>query len=254
MYKVVIVEDDPKHIETLQKHIKQSELPLSVLSICLNVETAQKAINEFKPELVFLDVELEEGLTAFDLLKFFKKIEFDIIFTTSHIGEYINEIRACGLSYLPKPVIREEFEEALNKFETKRNGKLGILQANSLLNNYNIQNVDEKTIWIPSGFDYAQVMIKNIIYCEADNQYTKFYIDMGQKDFKSILASRGIGEWEKDLEHFRICRIHKQYLVNLKHVKKYTRGEGGTVTLFNDKSLPVSKTGKDRFLRLSGLA
>ena len=113
--------------------------------------------------------------------------------------------------------------------------------------------ISEKTIWIPNGNEYETYEIRNIYYCESKNQYTIFHIEDGKEKPKAVVSSKGIGEWEKDLEKYHFCRIHSQTLVNLRHVKKYINGEGGIVVLVNNQNLTVSKSKKQRFLTSSGI-
>jgi two-component system LytT family response regulator len=228
--------------------------PIEVVAVCTNIENAIEAINTFNPVLIFLDIDLEGNERAgFDLLKKIKRITFDIIFTTAYIDKNIMEIRACGIHYMVKPYMLEELQDAINKFQNKNHPEIGIEQAYTLKTNLGTDRVDDKAIWIPLKSDSFQIKVKNIIYCKGLNQYTKFFVFTSGDQKKNFLSTKGMGEWEKDLEQFKICRIHKSYLVNVKYIEKYTRGEGGYVTLTTDDILDVSKTGKQKLLQLMKL-
>jgi len=253
MIKSIIVEDDPGYSKNLIQLLKKVEAPVDVLSISTNVIDALQAIAKYHPDVVFLDIELgaEKG---FDLLKQVGNIDFDVIFTTSHINKYIREIRACAMSYLPKPYDISEINDAIKKLVDRKNGKIGLDQVKTLLANLHSDRADDKIIWLNKDSDYFPIEVRNIIYCSSENQYTYFFIrEDGKKDLKEWITTKGIGDWESDLEHFKFCRIHNRYLINLKHVVKYTRGDGGSVLLSNGESLDVSKERKNKFLKLSGM-
>jgi two-component system, LytTR family, response regulator len=252
MIRSVVVEDDPKYSDRLVQLLKKIGDQVEVLAVCRSVSDAQKAITELHPELVFLDIELGNE-TGFDLLKKTSKISFDVIFTTSHIDNNIRAIRACAISYLPKPIIPDELADAIKKYREKNGKMTGSEQVSALKTNLQAERSEDKIIWINKDSDYFPVEVKNIIYCVSNNQYTSFFIKTDQKELTNWVSTKGIGEWENDLEQFRFCRIHNRYLVNLKHVVKYTKGDGGSVTLSTGDSLDVSKERKQKFLTLSGM-
>lgn len=112
----------------------------------------------------------------------------------------------------------------------------------------------EKTIWIPKGKEYDGYETQNIYYCESNNQYTYFYIDTGDKKLTTVVSSKGIGEWEKELEEYGFCRIHSRFLVNIRYVKSVINNtKDGTITLKNGKQLCVSKTKKEKLLSDLGI-
>jgi two-component system LytT family response regulator len=111
----------------------------------------------------------------------------------------------------------------------------------------------EKSIWIPKGKEYQAYEIHNIYYCESHNQYTLFYVNDGSKALTPVISSKGIGEWEKELDGCGFCRIHSQTLVNIKHIKRFINSKDGVVVLTNDISLSVSKSKKQKFMEDLGI-
>ncbi|KAA3621543.1 MAG: LytTR family transcriptional regulator [Bacteroidetes bacterium] len=111
---------------------------------------------------------------------------------------------------------------------------------------------DNKTIWVASGKTYEQIPIDNILYFESDNQYTIIHV-VNEEDTFERYTSKGLKVWDKKLRSHHFCRIHRKYLVNVNHVSKYQKGEGGIVILTNGKHLNVSKAGKERFLKRIGM-
>lgn len=270
MIKSIIVEDDPGYSRNLKKILSTVSAAVEVLAICDCVDDALDSIKKLKPEIVFLDIELGSEV-GFEILERVGTIDFDVIFTTNHINKYINEIRACALSYLPKPYDIDEINVALQKYQDKKQSKVGLDQLKILLSNLHTQSIEQKVIWISDETDSYAIKTSDIVYCCSDNQYTTFFIladkkyesehvyskvfatDESQKGLLKFKSSRGLGAWESDLVQFNFCRIHNEYLVNLKHVVRYSRGEGGAIKLSTGLTLSVSKGKKANFQRLSGL-
>lgn len=109
------------------------------------------------------------------------------------------------------------------------------------------------TLWIPKGNEYEAIHIDTILYCQSKNYLTLFHITTEEKNLTIIVSSRGIGEWEKELESHHFYRIHSQILVNIKHIKKFINRKEGVVILPNDIKLSVSKSKKQKFMEYIGI-
>lgn len=242
----IIVEDEIVHSNRLRKLLSVTDERISVLSVCRTQEDAFARIQGEKPQLLFLDIRLQDHARGgFDLLQKIGRPAFDVIFTTAHIDGNINEIRRCGIDYLPKPYIQSELQDALKKFWERRVGNIGIGQLNALLHNLVTDQLDEQLIWLKLAEGSIPIKIKSLLYCEASNQYTDMYVlDEDSRKITKIRTSTGLGVWEKDLAGLRFCRTHDSYLVNIRHITKV-----GTSTLHLKHikdPLKVSLTGKDR--------
>jgi two-component system LytT family response regulator len=253
MIKSIIVEDDPiysRHLTDLLQNVKSE---IKVLAICRNVTDAVNAISKYNPELIFLDIELESGETGFDLLKQVETIDFNVIFTTSHIDEHINEIRMCGIGFIVKPYILPELEELISKYINSKQDNFQFGQINTLKGNLQADSTDDKFIWIANGSKLTKVEISNIIYCKSDDPVTNFFLMYPIDGEKKLVSSDSIKEFEKYFKNTSIIRIHNRFLVNTKYIKSYIRGEGGFIILTNNESLDVSKTYKNEFLKRMGI-
>ena len=125
MIKSIIVEDDPNYSKSLIELLNSVDEPIEVLATCSNIREAQIAIDKYRPELLFLDIELEGEETGFDLLRRFEKLDFAVIFTTQYnnTSNAINAIRLCALDFLPKPILQKELCDSLKRFiENKKTG------------------------------------------------------------------------------------------------------------------------------------
>lgn len=253
MIKAIIVEDDHGHSARLNNLLKNMDRSIEVLEICTSINEALEAIGKHHPELIFLDILLEEGETGFDLLKKADTLDFEVIFTTSHNSSEnaIAAIRACALDFLSKPIDPLELENAVERFVG--NKKLGIEQIKTLKANLELKNLSESSFWISVEGQDKRVEVENVIYCKSANEATYFFLQKEIEKNKKQLTSKNIGHWEKVLDIYDIVRIHNEYMVNLNHVISYIRGEGGQVKLKNGEFLPVSKTRKENLLKRLGI-
>lgn len=253
MIKTIIVEDDEGHSERLLGLLKNTDRPIKVLQVCTTINEALEAIGNHHPELVFLDILLDHGETGFDLLKKADNLDFEVIFTTSYNNteNAIAAIRACALDFLPKPVNPFELNAAVERFVGNR--RLGVEQIRALKTNLDLQSLSQGSFWIPiDGID-TKIEAENALYCKSANEATFFFLQNEVERRKKHHTSRSIGQWEKILDIYNIVRIHNEYLVNIKHVISYMKGEGGSVKLKSGETLPVSKTRKEMLLKRLGI-
>lgn len=248
MIKSIIVEDDPLHSDRLLKLLNQVDRSVKVLAIESNITSALNSITEIKPDLVFIDIVLDNGQSGFELLKKIEKIDFNIIFISAHLSyeNTLNAIRLCALDFLPKPFIRSELEVALLRH--KSSSKIEMEKLNSLKHNISNNNLDLQEIWIANVNEFIKIEIANILYAKSDNVTTTFYLIEKVENKHIIVSSTSIGEWVKLLTQSSIFRTHNQYLVNLKHVLKYIKGEGGELIMRNMNEIPVSRNKKAELL------
>lgn len=239
MIRSIIVEDDSDHSKELESLLNEIG-DLEVVDICRNVSDAFMKITTHKPELIFLDIELEYGELGFKLLKMIDTETVGVIFTTAHLNYYLSEIRKCGLTYLAKPPYDlNEIKEKLERYQQK-NRAIDVAQRNSLTKNLNNPDTELHEIWINSKTEKSRIEIKDIIYCESDNSYVYFHINRDNKESKIISSERNMKEWAKVLSaNPTILRIHNEFLVNINYIQNY-KHKKKVVTLANGKELRVS--------------
>ena len=246
MLRSIIVDDEPKSLENLKILSEEFVSNISVVALCKNVQEALVAIKVHKPDIVFLDIQMQNE-TGFDLLAQLEEINFEVVFVTAYSEFAIKAFKFSAIDYLLKPIDIEELKAAVRKVEEKRTGKtskrLKILQ-DKLLGS----GADTSKIALPSVDGLIFLEMNDILYCEASSNYTIFFTV--QK--KQYMVCRTLKEYEELLSGHFFFRIHHSYLVNLKAIKKYVKGDGGQVILTNDVSLDVSKRKRVDFLnRLS---
>lgn len=251
MIKCIIVEDDPIYSKQLHDLLESSERKIEVLSICRNIQDAIHCIKLNNPELIFLDIELQENETGSDLLKQIDEVNFKVIFTTTHVDENINTIRICGIGFIIKPFVYSELKDVIEKYISNRNKS--IFKDATIKGNLHTDDPNDRYIFIENRAESLKVEINNIMYCQSDDPYTSFYLQNPIEGKNILISSRSIKEFERYFEHTPMVRIHNRYLVNIKYIKKYIHGEGGIVKLNNNNELPVSKSYKLIFRKKFGI-
>ncbi|HTM65531.1 MAG TPA: LytTR family DNA-binding domain-containing protein [Flavipsychrobacter sp.] len=242
----IIVDDDPFSCFHLQDVIKHKTSDLEILAVCNNGDDALKQIFELSPDIVFLDIEMPGSLNGFELLKKLPVINFEIIFTTAHEHYAIRAIRFAALDYLVKPVDIAALQEALSRVREKRMKATDFSFRKLELVKQDTGKIKFENLAVPTMEGLLFIDMADIIYCEGQDKYTKIFT----AGSKTILASQNLGNFEELLTAYNFFRIHKSYLVNLNHIKRYLRGEGGQVIMTNEKALDVSRRRKEELLRI----
>ena len=217
---------------------------VEVLAVCSNIEEGKAAIEGLRPDLVLSDIELGEQ-QVFDMLRKLNNIDFEIIFTTAHEHYAIKAIKFSALDYLLKPFSVEDLSEAIDHYRQKKDRKQSSLQLQSLFHNLKHIEKDSKKIVLPTQSGYEILPVKEIIRCRADINYTTFYLLNGSK----MVVSKTLKEFEDLLNEYDFIRVHNSHLINLHHIKNYTRGEGGVVTMSDGTEVDVSRRKKEEFLK-----
>jgi len=243
MIKAIIVDDELGGRESLSKMLEKNCKHVEVVAKVDSILAAFEAITNKEPDLVFLDIEMPNG-NAFDLLEKFKEINFNIIFTTAYDHYAIKAIKFSAVDYILKPIDPEELVQAVKRFEEHIGQKKSLdKQFKTLLSNIRPDNKLKK-VGIPDGDGLIFINLSDIIRCDSDGNYTFFILTNGKK----IIASRTLGEYEQLFAEDNFFRIHRSHLINLEHVKKYIKGEGGYVVMTDNSQVEVSRRNKTDFL------
>jgi two-component system, LytTR family, response regulator len=245
MIRALIVEDEKGSARLLEKLLKEFCENIEVAGISYNVPDAYEKIITLKPGLVFLDIEMQSE-TGFDLLKKFSEIDFAIIFTTAYEKYALRAIKFSAIDYLLKPIDVNDLKQAVNKMEKYHRKSLLQNNLDVLLHNFQNKNNDLQKIALSTSEGLHLVNVTDISYCESDGPYTTFYL----KNAKPIVISKHLKEYEELLSPFKFFRIHNSYLINLREIKKYVRGDGGQVEMNDGTLLNVSKSRKDDLLEI----
>jgi two-component system LytT family response regulator len=242
MIKALIIDDEKHCIITLQFLLDQLE-NIEVVGAIQDSRLAKAAVEELKPDLVFLDIEMPH-LNGFEFLaQFGTNIPFKVVFTTAYDQYAIKALKLNALDYLMKPIDKQDVLLALEKFEQ------GLQVTNEQVQNLHVFNsgIMQDTIGLSTQNGLIFVKIEDIMYLEASSCYT--YLMM--RDQTRHLASKTMATFEDVLQDNPLFfRAHKSHIVNLKFIKQYIRGEGGDLILQDGKSIPLSRNRKQDFLQL----
>lgn len=238
---VVIVDDEPMARETVKSIIIDRFPEINIVGQAGSVQSAIDIIKDTKPDLVFLDVDLTDGY-GFDILTILKPIDFKVIFITAHQEYAIKAIKFSAFDFILKPVSVSELSAAINRAKIEENSNNQSLKWNAFFNN--IEDKDKKIIVLKTSESIHLVHVANIIKCEADNNYSTFYLVGGEK----IVISKGLKEYEEMLSELGFFRVHQSHLINLKFVSRYDKRDGGFVVLTDKTHVPVSQRKKQKLL------
>jgi len=243
--KVLIVDNETEVRELLKGIILSIAPGEFIIEEAEGVETGVMKINEYKPDIVFLDVEMNDG-TGFDLMGKIPNPAFQLIFTTAHNKYAIQAFKCSAIDYLLKPVDFSELEKALQKAKKNIAGSSLGKQMEVLLNQLSFRDNRDKQIVLKDSETSYFVKVQDILYCEAEGSYTKFYIGNEQP----ILISKNLSTYEDMLGIYGFIRSHHSYLVNPSHIKLYDKTDGGTLILTTGHTVPVSHRKKDFVMQI----
>lgn len=246
--KAILIDDESSGLSSLYEKLQRHCPQVEVLQLCDSAEKGISAINTLHPDLVFLDIEMPV-MNGFVLLQHLAYKNFELIFVTAYDQYAIKAIRYSALDYLLKPVEVEELKAAIEKVIGKRQPmQPGNQRLDLLIENLESEKKRFKRIAVPERDGVQFVKIENIIYLEAQANYTQIFLEGGVK----LMASRTLKEYEELLPPEMFVRIHHSFIININCVEKYIRGEGGQVVLSNKAVLDVAKRKKHEFLKAIG--
>jgi two-component system LytT family response regulator len=244
MIKTIIVDDEYNAREFLEKLLNKS-FPdkFLILAKCESVDDALKDIENYQPDLVFLDIQMPNK-NGFELLKLVKSINFEVIFTTAHAEFAIDAIKASALDYLLKPINYIDLLESVKKFDSKTNKAFQQEKLRLLLENIDNGVKEFHKIAFPTETGFELIKTSSILYCEADSNYCHIKCIDGKK----ITLSKTLKYIEEMLPDTVFNRIHKSYLVNLNYVNRFHKNDDFFVELSNGEKIPVSVRKKENFI------
>lgn len=247
--KTLIIDNEPHVLNALVELIQAFCSEVSSLETADSVKTGIEAIKNFQPDILLLDVELDDG-TGFDILNHIMSsattVPFQLIFTTAHDKYAIKAFQFCALDYLLKPVDPDLLQKSiLRAVQNIRQNDLQ-MQLQILMQQMSTKkDIDRKIVLKDSNSTYF-IKVDDILFCEAEGTYTKFQTTKGD----SILISKNLKEYETLLEPLGFIRPHHSFLVNMGKVKMYEKKDGGFLVLENDSLIPISQRKKDVVLKL----
>lgn len=244
---VIIVEDEIHSRETLKNMVNTYCQDLKIVGIASSVREGLDLLKAQNPDLVFLDIEMQNE-TGFDLLTQAQHLNFEVIFTTAYEHYALKAIKFSAIDYLLKPIDVEDLQHAVAKVIRKKEEALHNKKLEVLLDNIKNTNSDQHMITLSTSEGYEFINVADICYCEANGSYTDIYI----KNDKHILVSRHLKEYENLLTDYNFMRVHQSFLINLNEVEKYIKSDGGYIVMKGGANISISPKKKEEFIHKMG--
>lgn len=240
--KTLIIEDEEQAISALKAEIQYHCPELDIIGIAQSVKDGIEKIKALEPALVFLDIQLSDGL-GFEILEALQTQRFNVIFTTAYSQYAIKAIKFSALDYLLKPIDGNELKESVQKLQTRnledQKQKMETFLQNQL-------HFAKKKIALPTSDGISIFELDSIIRCSSEGNYTCVYFTNGKK----MLFAKTLKEFEELLGQSGFERVHHSHIVNLNHLTSYTNRDGGYVILSDKSTVPVSQRKKAQLLAI----
>lgn len=238
--KAIIIDDEERARNTLSSLLLDYCPEIQVEATCSNVPDGVIAINKHKPDVVFLDIEMPD-YNGFELLGFFREIDFDIIFVTAYSEYAIKAFEISAVDYILKPIDIDQLKNSVEKLKQKKLHSQMQEQIELLKESYKGSDIRKIALSMSDGLTFVE--IADIILLEADGAYVTFYLKNGQK----LLVSKKLKFYEDILSNRSFFfRTHRSYFINVNYIKKYSRSENA-ILMDNDFTVSISRDRKQEF-------
>ena len=243
MMRAIIIDDEQSGIDTLSTIIEMHIEEVKVVAHSTDAETGIQLIENYKPEIVFLDVNMPK-MDGFQLLERLTWKEFNLIFITAHQEYALKAIKNNAIDYLLKPIDYEDLQNTIGRIKQKDLGAEQKFNYNELHGIVQQSQKNRILINLRSGIEY--ININDIIYLESQSNYTKIFL----LDAQELLTSKGLKEFESRLcsPDLTFMRVHHSFIINLQCVSKYLTASE-TIVLKDDSQIPLAKSKKESFLK-----
>lgn len=243
MIKAIIIDDIEQARITFKKDLEEYAPDVEIIGEAGGVVEGAKLLKKIKPDILFLDIQMQDG-SGFDLLDLLPEINFKIIFITASDAHAIKAFRYAAIDYLLKPVDPDELMSSLDKFRKQQideSDKYRLL--NDTLKNH---SKPSERLALHSQDKIHIVNISDIIRCESSVNYTEFYFT----DRKKMVVSKTLKEFEDLLTESNFYRVHQSHLVNTKYIKEFVKTEGGHLIMTDGSMVPVSTRKRPEVVRM----
>nr|WP_293844275.1 LytTR family DNA-binding domain-containing protein [uncultured Arsenicibacter sp.] len=244
MLKAILIDDEPDCVRLLAHELAVHCPQVQVIGQTTSSEDGLRLIQILQPDVVFLDIEMPR-MNGFQLLEKLGDISFGLIFVTAYNEFAVKAFRFSALDYLLKPIDSEELQEAVRKAERRQ--RIDVRQIDLLRYQLQTHHISDK-IAVPYQQGIIFLPVSEVLYCESDSNYTKVVATQN----RSFLLTRTLREVQEILEERNFLRVHRQYVINLDHIKLFMKGEGAYLVMTNDVSIPVARNQKEKLIRRFG--
>ena len=243
--KVLIIDNEASIRIGLKSQLESFCPEIATITVATGVATGFAAIENFQPDIVFLDVEMDDG-TGLDLLKKLGNYDFQLIFITAHNKYAVDAFKFSAIDFLLKPVDSDDLIASVEKAMLNLKNKNLKEQIQVLNESMNAISLEHKKIVLKDKDSIYFLKVDDIIRCHAEGPYTEFYISTGQK----ITISKTLKEYEEMLEPFGFVRAHHSHLINIRKIIRFDKTDGGNLIMENNDEVPVSQRKKEHLMEM----
>lgn len=242
----ILVDDESNCRDVLKELLGKFAPDIYISGEAEDVEGAYSLIERTNPKLVFLDIQMPRA-SGFSLLQRYREVPFAVVFVTSFDKYAINAIKFSALDYLLKPVevgdLKDAVQKARKAIQLEKNSSLQVI---NLLNNLNKDSQDHK-IAVHTGDNVRLLDSDSIVYIEAEGRYCNIYTTKDER----LTTARYLKDFEEYFEgNSFFVRIHKSFLLNIKKIRSYSKGEPCVVEMNNGKRIEVARRKKQEILEI----
>lgn len=241
MITAILIDDEKNALEVLEWQLKNFCTDVQVLAMCTSADEAVTAIIQLQPQLIFLDIEMPVK-SGFEVLHAFQQPRFDVIFTTAYNQFAIKAFKYAAFDYLLKPIDAADLKAAIERFKNRKT-TLTTQQLEVLMNHMGKVPPPEK-IALNTADGMMFIKPDQIIRCESQSNYTKIYLTTHQK----VTIAKTLKDVEETLQEYHFYRIHNSHLINLQHIEKFVKADGGYVLMTDGEHITVARNRKDGFI------
>ncbi|MCD6065640.1 MAG: LytR family transcriptional regulator [Bacteroidetes bacterium] len=247
MIKIVVIDDEPLARSIVVEYL-QSYPEVDIVQECNNGYEGLKAIQQHKPDLIFLDIQMPK-ISGFEMLELVEEMPA-VIFTTAFDEYAMRAFEANAVDYLLKPFSKERFDKAFQKFLQQRGNSSAIKKTEDLLMNINHQAEEQNRIVVKNGSDIRIVPIDDICYIEAFDDYVKIFT----KD-SWYLKKKTMSSYEASLNEKQFLRVHRSFIINLQELTRIEPMEKNShiALLKTGQRIPLSRSGYSRLKEKLGI-
>jgi two-component system LytT family response regulator len=243
MINAVLIDDEKMVIDSLRMLLAEHCPDVDVSGMAASYEEGIRLVQEKKPDLVFLDIEMPYG-SGFDLLEHFPDRTFDVIFVTAHSHYAIRAFKFSAVDYILKPVDIQELVHAVNQIKRLRRFGPAMSRRYKVLEE-NLKSPVPKRLALPSSSGLDFIDIEDILHIQAEGRYSRIFLCSGD----SMLVTKNLGQFGKLLGEDRFFRSHHSHLVSTGHVSKYLHRDGGVIVLSDGSQVPLARARKKSFFK-----
>ncbi len=240
--RTIIIDDEPDSVRLLQLQLIQTCPQVEVIATYNNSVKALNEIESLQPDLLFLDVQMPV-INGFELLNKILHLNFSVVFITAYNQFALKAFRFNALDYLVKPIDTIDLMEAVAKAEKKikpTSTQLSLLQRQ-------MRGEIATKIAIPGQNGISFIELNEIVFVEASNNYSRLILT----DKRIFTVSKTLKDVQVVLEESHFLRVHRQYIINLNHVKQFNRNES-ILIMDNSEHLPIARNQKEKLIEKYG--